>query len=61
MSGELMSQPYRRHRRQRPRQWHGQNFNLSQNFQTIKDKAFIFHMCIPYDKTSHMIPKYFTL
>ena len=56
-----MSQPYRRRRRQRPRQWRGQNFNLGHNFQTIKDKAFIFHMCIPYDKTSHMIPKFFTL
>ena len=30
------------------------NFNLGHNFQTIKDKAFILHMCISYDKTSHM-------
>ena len=32
------------------------NFNLGHNFQTNKDRAFIFHMCIPYDKTFHMVP-----
>ena len=32
------------------------NFNLGHFFLTIKDRAFIFHMCIPYDKTFHMVP-----
>ena len=32
------------------------NFNLGHNFQTIEDRAFIFHMCIPYDNTFHMVP-----
>ena len=25
------------------------NFNLGHNFQTERDRAFIFHMCVPYD------------
>ena len=37
------------------------NFNLGHNFQTIKDKAFIFHMCIPYDNTFRMVPLCLTL
>ena len=32
------------------------SFNLGHNFQTIKDRAFIFHMCIPFDKTFHLVP-----
>ena len=32
------------------------HFNLGHNFQTIKDRAFIFHKCIPYDKTFHSVP-----
>ena len=31
------------------------NFNLGHNFQTIKDRAFILHMCIPCNKTFHMV------
>ena len=31
------------------------NFNLGHNFLTRSDKAFILHMCIPYDKTFHMV------
>ena len=30
------------------------NFNIGHNLNTIKGGAFIFHMCIPYDKTFHM-------
>jgi hypothetical protein len=25
------------------------------------DKAFIFHMCVPYDKTFLLVPKFFDL
>ena len=32
------------------------NFNLGHNFQTRSDKAFILHVCIPCDKTFHMVP-----
>ena len=32
------------------------NFNIGNNFQTRNDRAFIFHMCISYDKTFHMKP-----
>ena len=38
-----------------------QNFNLAHNFLTTSDRAFIFHMCTPCDKTFHMVPKYLTL
>ena len=37
------------------------NFNLGHTFQAIKDKAFIFHMYISYDKTFHMVPSFFIL
>ena len=30
------------------------NFNLGHNF--LSDRAFILYMCIPYDKTFHMVP-----
>ena len=32
------------------------NFNLGHYFQTRSDVAFILHMCIPCDKTFHMVP-----
>ena len=32
------------------------NFSLGHNLWTLRDKAFIFHMCIPCDKTFHTIP-----
>ena len=32
------------------------NFNVGHNLNTIRGKALIFHMCIPYDKTFHMVP-----
>ena len=32
------------------------NFNLGHNFRTTSDRAFILHMCIPCDKTFHMVP-----
>ena len=37
------------------------NFNLGHNFQTRSDKAFILHMCIPCDKTFHMVPLFWSL
>ena len=37
------------------------NFNLGHNFQTRRDRAFILQMCIPCDKTFHMVPLFFTL
>ena len=27
------------------------NFNIDQKFFILKDRAFIFGMCVPYDKT----------
>ena len=32
------------------------NFNLGHNFQTRRDRIFLLHMCIPCDKTFHMVP-----
>ena len=32
------------------------NFAIGRSFQTIKDRAFIFHKCVPYEKTFHMGP-----
>ena len=32
------------------------NFNLGHNFQTSRGRALILHMCIPCDKTFHMVP-----
>ena len=32
------------------------NFNLGYYFLTRSDRAFILHMCIPCDKTFHMVP-----
>ena len=31
-------------------------FNLGHNLWTVKDRAFIFQMCIPCDKTFHVVP-----
>ena len=33
------------------------NFNLGHNFWTVRDRAFIFHMCIPCDNTFHTTPR----
>ena len=55
MSGERMSLPYT----VGVRVGVGcvdKNFNLGHNFQTIEDIAFIYHMCIPCDKTFHTVP-----
>ena len=30
------------------------NFNLGHNLRTMRDRAFIFYMCIPCDKTFHI-------
>ena len=32
------------------------NFNIGHNLNTTGGRAFIFHMCIPYYKTFHMVP-----
>ena len=32
------------------------NFNLGHNFLTRRGRAFILHMCIPCDKTFHIVP-----
>ena len=37
------------------------NFNLGHNFWTVIGTAFIFHMCIPCDKTFPLVPKFVTL
>ena len=49
MSGELMYSPG-------VRVGENKNFNLGHNFLTTSDRAFILHMCIPCDKTFHMVP-----
>ena len=36
------------------------NFNLGHNFLIRSDRAFILHMCIPCDKTFHLVPKFLT-
>ena len=39
------------------------NFIIGHNLNTIRGRAFIYmyHMCIPYDKTFHMVPLVLTL
>ena len=32
------------------------NFNLGHNLWTMRDRALIFHMCIPCDNTFYIIP-----
>ena len=32
------------------------NINLVHNFKTGSGRAFILHMCIPCDKTFHLVP-----
>ena len=36
------------------------NFNLAHNSWTALGRAFIFHMCIPCDKTFPWVPKFLT-
>ena len=36
------------------------NFNLGQNFLTIRGTAFIFHRIIPLYKTFPLVPKFLT-
>jgi hypothetical protein len=37
------------------------NFNIGHIFWMVSDKAFLFHMCVPYDKTFLLVPKFLTL
>jgi hypothetical protein len=37
------------------------NFNIGHIFWMVSDRTFIFHMCIPYDKTFLLVPKFLTL
>ena len=32
------------------------NFNIGNNFDFVRGRALIFHVCIVYDKTFHMVP-----
>jgi hypothetical protein len=36
-------------------------FNIGHIFWKVSDKAFIFHMCVSYDKTFLLVPKFLTL
>jgi hypothetical protein len=35
------------------------NFNIGRIFSMASDKAFIFHLCVPYDKTFQLAPIFF--
>jgi hypothetical protein len=37
------------------------NFNIGHIFWMVNDRAFIFHMCVPYDRSFLLIPKSLTL
>jgi hypothetical protein len=37
------------------------NFNIGHIFWMMSDNVFIFHMCVPYDKTFLLVPKCLTL
>jgi hypothetical protein len=37
------------------------NFNIGHIFWMVSDRAFIFHMCVPYDRTFLLVPKFLTL
>jgi hypothetical protein len=37
------------------------NFNIDHIIWMVSDRAFIFHMCVPYDKTFLLVPKFLTL
>jgi hypothetical protein len=37
------------------------NFNIGHSFWIASDRTFIFHMCVPYDKTFLLVPKLLTL
>ena len=39
---------------------HFENFNLAHNFWTVRGRDFIFHMCIPCDKTFPLVPNLLT-
>ena len=39
---------------------HKKNFNLAYNAWTTIGRAFLFHMCIPSDKTFPWVPKFLT-
>ena len=34
------------------------HFNLGHNIETVRDRAFIFHMYIPCEKTFHIVPNF---
>ena len=34
------------------------NFNISYNFNTRRDYAFLFRICIPCDKVFYMVPQF---
>jgi hypothetical protein len=36
------------------------NFNIGHIFWMVSDMAFIFHVCVLYDKTFLLVPKFFT-
>ena len=38
---------------------HSKNFNIGHNYSTVGDGAFIFHMCVPFDKAFPLVPKVF--
>ena len=35
-------------------------FNLGHNLWTVRDRAYMLHMRIPWDKAFHIIPKFLT-
>ena len=37
------------------------NFEVGHNFLQSSDRTFILHMCVPCDKTFHMVPLFFYL
>ena len=59
MSGELMLLPYGPHTCQR---WlHRQINNIGHNLITTRGRAFLFLMCISYEKTFHVVSSFLTL
>ena len=56
MSGELMSKPRVDVGVRVGVGCVNKNFNLDHNLNTIRGRAFIFHMYVPYDKTFHTVP-----
>jgi hypothetical protein len=37
------------------------NFNIGHIFWMASDRAFLFHMCVPYDKTFLLVAKFWTI